>query len=50
MPGWAIADAGFAVVLAFMLGVLYVLVRLTTAGASRARRRRPDDDGAAPDP
>jgi hypothetical protein len=42
MPGWAIADAGLAVVLAFVLGVVFVLVRMV---AGTGLRRHRDDDG-----
>jgi hypothetical protein len=37
VPGWAIADAGLAVVLAFVLGVVFVLVRVVTGSWSGRR-------------
>lgn len=43
MPGWAIADAGIAVVVAFVLGALFVLVRMVT-GTGRVRPRSWEDE------
>jgi multisubunit Na+/H+ antiporter MnhF subunit len=39
VPGWAIADASFAAVLAFVLGVLFVLVRIVTGPGWRDRHK-----------